>query len=71
MRNYKLAAAYRISAALWLAIAAVQFVVWCLLAVFHGSVDSPWFLWETVFGGIAVAGLRYASRNYRPGSLTV
>ena len=70
MRNNKLTAAYHLATALWVAIAAVQFVVWCLLAMFHG-IDSPWFLWETVFGGAVVAGLRYASRNYRPGSLTV
>jgi hypothetical protein len=71
MRNNKVTNAYHVATALWLAIAAVQFVVWALVAMFHGSADGFWFLWETVFGGIVVAGLRFASRNYRPRSLTV
>lgn len=69
MRNNKLDATYRVATALWLGIAAVQFVVWAVVATFSGSLGGFWFLWETVFGGMVVAGLRYA-RNYRPRALT-
>jgi len=51
---------YRAAVALWLGIAAVQLVVYLAVAAGTGSLDSPWFLWETVIGGLIVAALRHA-----------
>lgn len=52
--------AYRAAVALWLGVSAVQLVVYLAVAAGTGSLDSPWFLWWTVVGGLVVAGLRYA-----------
>ena len=52
--------AYRAAVALWVGIAAVQFVVYLAIAAGTGTLDAPWFLWEVAGGALIVGGLRYA-----------
>jgi hypothetical protein len=40
----------------------VQVVVWLMIAVFTGSLDTPWWLWTTVPAAVGVAVLTLADR---------
>ncbi|HJQ05088.1 MAG TPA: hypothetical protein VJ872_06570 [Nocardioides sp.] len=43
----------------------VQVVVWLLIGVFSGSLDSPWFLWTTVPAATLVAILTAIAHWHR------
>lgn len=59
-----LAMVARAATLVWLVVSAVNFVVWLLVCLFSQSLDSPWFLWSLVTGGIVVAGIHMAARSY-------
>ncbi|GAB3860671.1 hypothetical protein GCM10028801_23860 [Nocardioides maradonensis] len=43
----------------------VQVVVWLLIGVFSGSLDTPWFLWTTVPAAALVAALTATAHWHR------
>lgn len=40
----------------------VQVVVWLMIAVFSGNLDTPWWLWTAVPGAAAVGALTLLER---------
>lgn len=52
-----LEAAPRIAGTLWLAVSAVNFVIWLFIGVIGGQWDPAWLLWVVLGGGILVAGV--------------
>lgn len=60
----RLHGASRVATGLWLAVSAVNLVVWLMVTIISGSVDGPWFLWSVAAGGVVVLGLRFADRTY-------
>ncbi len=55
----------RVLTTVWGSLAAVNFVVWALVALSTGMVVHPWWLWVAVPPGVALAVL-YASGIGRP-----
>lgn len=55
----------RVLTIVWSSLAAVNFVIWGLIAVSTGNVVHPWWLWVTVPPGVALAVL-YAAGIGRP-----
>ncbi|MFI5712048.1 hypothetical protein [Kribbella sp. NPDC051620] len=55
--------ALRIAAVGWLAVCAIQFVIWVVLAAF-GHLDWPWWLWSDVGLGLAVGVLWWSNESY-------
>ncbi|MEV8375880.1 hypothetical protein AB0P21_24295 [Kribbella sp. NPDC056861] len=55
--------ALRVATVGWLAVCAIQFVIWLALAVF-GHLDWPWWLWSDVGLGLGVAILWWANESY-------
>lgn len=60
---YGLTLALRIATVGWLAVCAIQFVVWLTLAVF-GHFDGPWWLWSDLGLGAAVGVLWWTNESY-------
>ena len=47
---------------LWLAVSAVNFVVWLAVSAISGNLDTPWFLYAFAAGGVVVGALHLAAR---------
>jgi hypothetical protein len=60
----RLVAALRVVGAATLALFLAQFAVWAVICAVSLSVQSPWWLFSTVPGGIAVAALGWAVESY-------
>ena len=56
----------RAATVVWLAVSAINFVVWLVICLISGSLDAPWWLWLFGVGGAVVGGLRLAAANHRP-----
>lgn len=59
----KLTMVTRILAALWLGLVLVEVGVWLAIWIFSGDLESPWFLWSVLGGGVVVGGFHLASRT--------
>lgn len=53
------ARAFRVATGFWLAMTAIQFVVWLLGCVIGMTFVAPFWLWTALVGGAVVAGLRW------------
>jgi hypothetical protein len=46
----------------WVALSAVQFLVWGLIGIIGGHLVAPWFLWTVVIGGAVVGAIHLLTR---------
>ena len=46
--------AARVTAIVWIAACAVQFVVWGMIVVLGGDLVAPWWIWTVLTGGPVV-----------------
>ena len=53
----------RILTALWLGLVLVEFGVWLAICVIGGDLESPWWLWTVLVGGVVVGGCHLAARK--------
>ena len=58
--RHRLLLARSVLAYLGLVATLVQVVVWLMVGVFSGDLDTPWWLWTTVPAAVAVAALTAA-----------
>jgi hypothetical protein len=49
--------AARVTAIVWIAAAAVQFVVWAMIVVIGGDLVAPWWIWTVLTGGPVVVAV--------------
>ncbi len=56
--------ALRVAAGVWIAMTAVQIVVWLAIGIGTGGLDVPWWLYSTVGGAGIVAALWWANESY-------
>ncbi|SEF18080.1 DUF1707 domain-containing protein [Jiangella alba] len=56
--------ALRVAAVGWIAMTAVQIVVWLAVAVGTGGLDAPWWLYSTVGGAGVVGALWWVNESY-------
>lgn len=56
--------ALRVASAIWIAMTAVQIVVWLAIGVGTGGLDVPWWLYSSVGGGVVVAVLWWVNESY-------
>lgn len=61
----KLTLTGRILTAVWLAVVLVELAVWLMICVFSGNLESPWWLWSVLVGGVIVGGFHLATRGSR------
>jgi hypothetical protein len=59
----KLTLASRVLTAVWLAVVLVELAVWLVICVISGDLQSPWWLWSVLVGGIIVGGFHLAIRG--------
>jgi hypothetical protein len=55
----------RILTAVWLAVLLVELAVWLMICVISGNLESPWWLWSVLVGGVIVGGFHLATRGSR------
>ena len=60
-----LARARQIVLVLWLAVSAINFIVWIAVCIGSASWDAPWWLYGFGAGGVIVAALTVAQRYAR------
>ena len=53
----------RILTAIWLGLVLVELGVWLAICVISGDLESPWWLWTVLVGGVVVGGCHLAGRK--------
>jgi amino acid transporter len=53
----------RVLLALWLGIVLVEFGIWLVICLVAGELESPWWLWGVLVGGVVVGGWHLATRK--------
>jgi hypothetical protein len=61
----KLTRTARILTAAWLAVLLVELAIWLVICVVSGDLESPWWLWTVLVGGVVVGGFRLYVRKAR------
>jgi hypothetical protein len=61
----KLTMTARVLTALWLGVVLVEVVIWLAICVIGGNLESPWWLWSVLVGGVVVGGVRLAARGQK------
>ncbi|SDU77334.1 hypothetical protein [Jiangella alkaliphila] len=56
--------ALRVATGVWIAMTAVQIVVWLAIGIGTGGLDVPWWLYSTAGGAGIVAALWWANESY-------
>ncbi|PZF83249.1 hypothetical protein [Jiangella anatolica] len=59
--------ALRVATGVWIAMTAVQIVVWLAIGIGSGGLDVPWWLYSTVGGAGVVAALWWTNESYHRG----
>jgi hypothetical protein len=59
----KLTLTGRVLTAVWLAVVLVEVAVWLVVCVVSGDLESPWWLWSVLVGGVIVGGFHLAVRS--------
>ncbi|WP_116951322.1 hypothetical protein [Jiangella endophytica] len=59
--------ALRVATTAWIAMTAVQIVVWLAIGVATGGLDVPWWLYSTVGGAGVVGALWWVNESYHRG----